>query len=74
VPARALVGAGVRVEVAARVAVSIAIENLLGTRIVDLPLDPPPSPTFTTTPTALADVAGYPLPGRSIYVSIDWSH
>jgi len=73
VPARVLVGAGAHVEIAARVAVAVAVENLLDTRVVQLPLDPPPSPTFTTTPTALADVAGFPLPGRSLYLTLDWS-
>jgi iron complex outermembrane receptor protein len=74
VPARVLVGAGARVVVAANVAVSLAVENLLDTRVVYLPLDPPPSPTFTSTPAALADVAGFPLPGRTTYVTVDWSY
>jgi iron complex outermembrane receptor protein len=74
VPGRVLIGAGARVEIAARVGVSIAVANLADVRVVQLPLSPAPSPSFTTTPTALADVAGYPLPGRSFYVSMDWSH
>jgi outer membrane receptor protein involved in Fe transport len=74
VPGRVLIGAGARIEIAARVAISIAVENLTDTRVVQLPLVPPPSPTFTQTPTALADVAGFPLPGRSFYLSLDWSH
>ena len=43
-------------------------------RIQYLPLDPPPRPDLTQTPTALADVAGFPLPGRTFYLSLDWSH
>jgi iron complex outermembrane receptor protein len=74
VPGRVLLGAGARVAVAARVGVALAIANLTDLRIVELPLSPAPSPTFTTTPTALVDVAGYPLPGRSFYLSMDWSH
>ena len=74
VPARVLVGTGARVEVAARIALSLAVENLADVRVAQLPLDPPPSPSFTTTPTALADVAGFPLPGRTFYASVDWSH
>jgi len=74
VPARLLFGAGARLELAARVGVSLAVSNLTDERIVQLPLVPPPSPTFTTTPAALTDVAGYPLPGRSFYLTLDWSH
>ncbi|HTR50191.1 MAG TPA: TonB-dependent receptor [Kofleriaceae bacterium] len=74
VPGRALVGAGARVEVAARVGLSLSVANALDLRVVQLPLVPPPSPTFTSTPTALTDVGGYPLPGRSFYLSMDWSH
>jgi vitamin B12 transporter len=74
VPARLLAGTGARVEVAGRLAASLAIENLADTRVQQLPLDPPPRPDFTATPTALADVAGFPLPGRTVYVSLDWSY
>jgi outer membrane receptor for ferrienterochelin and colicin len=74
VPERVLVGIGARVEIAGNVAASLAVENLADTRIQELPLDPPPRPDLTTTPTALADVAGFPLPGRTFYVSLDWSH
>jgi vitamin B12 transporter len=74
VPERVLVGTGARIEIAGNVAASLAIENLADTRIQELPLDPPPRPDLTTTPTALADVAGFPLPGRTFYVSLDWSH
>jgi vitamin B12 transporter len=74
VPERVLVGTGARVEVAVGIAASLAIENLANTRIQELPLDPPPRPNLTTTPTALADVAGFPLPGRTFYVSLDWSY
>ncbi len=74
VPGRVLIGAGARVEVVTRVGVAVAVENLADVRVVQLPLDPPPSPTFTSTPAALTDVAGFPLPGRSLYVSLDWSH
>jgi vitamin B12 transporter len=74
VPARALAGTGVRVEVAGGLAAALAVENLTDVRIQYLPLDPAPRPDLTETPTALADVAGFPLPGRTIYVSLDWSY
>lgn len=73
VPARVLVGAGARVELAAGVALALTVENLADTRIVMLPLDPP-QPHLTETPTPLSDYAGFPLPGRSFYLALDWSH
>ena len=74
VPARLLLGTGARVAIAARVSVALAIENLADVRIEQLPLVPPPRPDLTEAPTALADLAGFPLPGRSLYLSLDWSH
>lgn len=73
VPGRLLIGTGARVELAGGLAVSIAVENLANRRVEQYPLDPPPRPDFTQTPKALADVAGFPLPGRSLYVSLEWS-
>ena len=70
-----LIGAGARIAVAAQAsAISFAVANLADMRIDRAAALPPPSPTFTRTPTALADVAGFPLPGRSFYVAMDWSH
>ncbi|HUJ59239.1 MAG TPA: hypothetical protein VLX92_12125, partial [Kofleriaceae bacterium] len=74
VPGRVLIGCGARLAVGAGLGVSLAVANLGDVRVTQLPLDPAPSPTFTSTPTALTDVAGYPLPGRTYYVSMDWSH
>jgi iron complex outermembrane receptor protein len=72
VPARWLAGAGARVEIAGGVAAAVSVANLADVRIVHLPLDPPPTPQLTQAPTALTDVAGFPLPGRSFYLSLDW--
>ncbi|HEY5927951.1 MAG TPA: TonB-dependent receptor [Kofleriaceae bacterium] len=74
VPGRALAGAGMRVEIAGGLAAALAVENLTDARIQFLPLDPPPRPDLTETKAALADLAGFPLPGRTFYVSLDWSH
>lgn len=74
VPSRLLVGTGLRVELAGELAASLAVENLADRRVEQMPLDPPPRPDFTQTPTAIVDVAGFPLPGRTLYVSLDWSH
>lgn len=73
-PGRALVGVGAKVPITAGFALIATIDNLLDARISDLPLNPPPSPTFTTSPIALGDVAGFPLPGRSFYLTLQWSH
>jgi iron complex outermembrane receptor protein len=72
VPSRLLVGAGARVELGAGLALALEVGNALDVRIERLPLDPPPRPDLATIPTALADLAGYPLPGRTLYVSVEW--
>ena len=74
VPARTLVGTGAAIELGGGTALALAIENLGDARITQLPLDPPPSPTLTSTPTPLTDLAGFPLPGRSFYLSLSWTH
>ena len=74
VPQRLLVGTGARVELAGGLEATLAVQNVTDARIQHLPLDPAPRPDLTETPTALADVMGFPLPGRTFYVSLDWSH
>ena len=74
VPARTLAGTGARIELAGGIAASIAVENLTDARVEYVPLDPPPRPDLTETKAAVADVAGFPLPGRTVYVSLDWSY
>jgi len=74
VPGRTLVGAGASLAITRALTMTATVENLANTRIVNLPLDPPPGPTFTSTPVALTDVAGFPLPGRSFYLALQWTH
>jgi outer membrane cobalamin receptor len=74
VPSRLLVGAGARAEVYAGLAASITVENVTDSRIQYMPLARSPRPDLTETPRALEDVAGFPLPGRTLFVSLDWSH
>ena len=74
VPARVLIGAGAHVDIGGGMALALDISNLLDDRVVQLPLVPPPRPDFTSTPAPLTDVAGFPLPGRSVFVSLHWSH
>jgi len=71
VPARALVGAGARVPLAAGLAAALAVSNLADTRVVTIP---PDRPIDAPTPMALADLAGFPLPGRGFYLSLDWTY
>ena len=65
---------GYRAEVVRDVGISVSVANLANVRVETLALSPAPRPGLTSTPTPLADYAGYPLPGRSYYVSLDWSH
>ncbi len=74
VPGRVLFGCGARVAVVRALGVSLAVQNLANLRVQELPLVPPPTPTLTQAPTPLADLYNYPLPGRSFYVSLDWSY
>jgi outer membrane cobalamin receptor len=71
VPARALLGCGARVVAARNVAIALAVENVGDLRTVELPAD---RAVDMPIKTALTDLAGYPLPGRSLYVSLDWSY
>lgn len=68
VPQRLLVGTGARAALTAGFAASLAVENLANHRVEQVQLDP-----VTQIPKALADVAGFPLPGRTLYVSLEWS-
>jgi iron complex outermembrane receptor protein len=74
IPARMLLGVGARVELAGGIAVALSVANLADVRVTHLPLDPPPSPALTEAATALTDVAGFPLPGRSFYLALDWTY
>ena len=74
VPARWLVGAGAKVELPWGVAVGVEVKNLLDNRIETVPLDPPPRPDLAEVPRAVADFAGYPLPGRAFYLRLDLTY
>ncbi|MEO8705142.1 MAG: TonB-dependent receptor, partial [Kofleriaceae bacterium] len=71
VPGRVLVGAGTRVEIAGGLAVAFSVENLGDTRVIQLPPERAMDPS---TPAALSDLAGFPLPGRSFYLALDWTY
>lgn len=71
VPRRMLFGAGAKVDLTARLALGVEVKNLLDRRIETVALTPPPRPDLATVPKALADQAGFPLPGRAMYVRLD---
>ncbi|HTM22839.1 MAG TPA: TonB-dependent receptor, partial [Kofleriaceae bacterium] len=74
VPARRLLGAGIKVEPIPDLLLGIEVANLTDERIESIGLDPPPRPDLTEVPRAISDFFGYPLPGRAIYVRAEWAH
>jgi iron complex outermembrane receptor protein len=68
-PTRTWLGAGAHL-VWRDLRVDLSVDNLGDLRVDHLPLDPSPRPGLTSTPRAVADVLGYPLPGRSFLVTV----
>ena len=73
-PDRWLLGAGARIELSPHLGLSLSVANLADERTEQLTLTPPPRPDLAMVPTPLADFFGFPLPGRSYYLALDWSH
>ncbi len=73
VPARLLFGAGLKLDLGRGLAVAVEVKNLTDARVETVPLDPPPRPDLADIPRAIADVGGYPLPGRAAYLRLDGS-
>ena len=73
VPARRFLGAGAKLEIASDLLIGIAGKNLTDARVEAIDLDPAPRPDLTSTPRAVADFFGYPLPGRAFYLTVEWS-
>ncbi len=69
-PRRLLVGTGGRLEIIPHLGLALAVANVADRRIAYLPLDS----GARASPTPLTDVSGFPLPGRSFYLSVDWTH
>ncbi len=74
VPGRRFIGAGVKFEPVSGVLIGVEGKNLANRRIERFPLSPPPSPELTEAPYPVADFFGYPLPGRAVYATLEWSH
>lgn len=72
VPARRFLGAGLKLAPTANVLVGIEGKNLLNRQVESIALDPPPNPDLATVPRAVADFFGFPLPGRALYLTLEW--
>lgn len=72
-PDRLLLGAGARIELMPHLDLSFSVTNLANERTEQLTLTPPPRPDLAMVPTPLSDYFGFPLPGRSYYLALDWS-
>ena len=73
VPARRFVGTGLKLAPRRGLVVAVEAKNLTNERVEAITLDPPPRPDLAQVPRAVSDVLGYPLPGRSYYLTLDWS-
>lgn len=73
VPARRLLGAGVRVVTRGGLVAALEVKNLLDEIVEDVPLARAPRPGLDSIPRAVSDVLGYPLPGRAVYATVEWS-
>jgi iron complex outermembrane receptor protein len=72
VPGRRLVGAGLALEIVPGLQLGVEGKNLTDHRVASVALDPAPRPDLTDSPRAVADYFGYPLPGRTFYVTAEW--
>jgi vitamin B12 transporter len=73
-PGRVLAGAGIKAELGGGMLLGFEVRNLTDRRLTARELDPPPRPDLTSVPMALSDVAGFPLPGRALYLTAEWTH
>jgi len=73
VPARRFIGAGLKVAPVRGLLIAFEAKNLTNERVEPIELVPPPRPDLAEVPRAVSDVLGYPLPGRSFYLSLNWS-
>ncbi len=74
VPQRFLLGVGVKLELNAHLQLGVDVKNLLDDRIEQVPLDPPPRPDLAEVPRSISDLAGFPLPGRALYLRVDLTY
>jgi iron complex outermembrane receptor protein len=73
VPARRLLALGVRGAPRPGLVLSLEAKNLLDETVEDVALGREVRPGLSSTPRAVADVLGYPLPGRALYGTAEWT-
>ncbi|HUH01267.1 MAG TPA: TonB-dependent receptor [Kofleriaceae bacterium] len=74
VPTRRLLGVGLKLEPLSGLLIGLDAKNLADERVEHVELSPPPRPDLTTSPRAISDFYGYPLPGRTVYLTAEWTH
>jgi iron complex outermembrane receptor protein len=75
-PARTLLGAtaGVAPAWAAGLSLDVTLRNLLDARTESVPVRPAPPGGLAETVQPIADYAGFPLPGRSVFATLRYRH
>lgn len=71
VPFRQFWGIGAKVMFAKKITAGLSIKNITDARIEMIDLVPAPRDDLTQIPAAVQDIVGYPLPGRSYYMTFD---
>lgn len=74
VPARWLLGAGAGLGLGHGFTLFAEVKNLTNRRVQQVPLDNSPVPGMSATPAAIADIAGFPLPGRTLFARLEWAY
>ena len=72
VPARRFIGLGMKLETLSKVVIGVEVKNITDEHIESVEYDPPPSPELAHVPRAISDFYGYPLPGRAVYLTLEW--
>ncbi len=72
VPARRFFGTGIKLEPVPALLIGVEVKNIANNRVERITLEPPPRPDLTSSPKAVAEVFGYPLPGRAFYLTVSW--
>ena len=72
-PARAFVGTVATVTPVAGVTLALSIRNVLDHKVADVALHPPPLGGRREVPEAVSDYGGFPLPGRTVLLTLRWT-
>jgi vitamin B12 transporter len=73
VPSRWLLGLGARSEIAAGFSASIDFKNVTNRRTESVSIDSAGQSQARSRTAAIADVEGFPLPGRAVYARLEWA-